>query len=156
MRKHLSNAAMDRVAWTLGVPGVLIVVWSLFSLLVLVGWHQLWLNHISFGSPYPMAWAALDVMAAALILVPGVTMLLRKKSLAWVNYLFAPLRLVLLAPTVFPLLVLLGSLGIRLPVVLTIGLVVAVEVARCCFVHTWIRQASSPGRAHSEALDPAV
>ena len=147
---------MDRIALTLGVLDVVIVVWSLFSLLVLVGWYQLWLNHINFGSAYPKVWAGLEVMAGALILVPGVIMLLRKKSLAWVNYLFAPLRLVFLAPTVFPLYVLLGSLGIRLPIVLAIGLTVSAEVARCYFVYLWTRQPRTPGRTQAEALGRAA
>lgn len=135
---------------------MVIAVWSLFSLLVLVGWYQLWLNHINFGSAHPKVWAGLEVMASALILVLGVIMLLRKKSLAWVNYVFAPLRLVFLPPTVIPLSILLGSLGIRLPIVLAIGLTVAVEVARCYFVYIWTRRPEAPGRTQAEALGRAA
>lgn len=97
----------------------------------------LWAGLVSFGLPFPELQFGVVVVFYASIFVCGVSLVLRRKQLAWLNYANLPFRLLLVVPTLYPVFFILAKLGIELGVVLSMAALGTTELGRVVIVFRW-------------------
>lgn len=131
----------DRIAIALGVVDIGYVAWTAFGT-VKIGatTHSMSQNVINVGLPFPGLVVAIALLVYLLMVACGLALILRRRRFAWLNYALLPFRVVLVLPTLYPVIALLVAIGVVLPPMTTYIVIVATEIARCVFVYFWRRE----------------
>lgn len=142
---------MDKIAVCIGALDIANIVWMIAdSAMKGTGFGIVTHFFSRNGSPMLVMLGVLDILTYTLILACGITLVLRRSRFAWLNYILFPLRLAFFLPTLFPVFMLVGSLGLVMNPYTSIGLLVSTEIACCVFIFYWRRshrRCSSTGAA---------
>lgn len=131
----------DRIALALGVVDIGYVAWTIFGTVKIGATaHSMSQNVTNVGLPFPGLVAAIVLLVYFLMVACGLALILRRRRLAWLNYALLPFRVVLVLPTLYPVIALLVAIGVVLPPVTTYIVIVGTEIARCVFVYFWRRE----------------
>jgi len=142
----------DKVIVCIGVLDVASVLWAVIGAFMGGSGITMALSNLrQWGLPLPILLGIFGLLAYALILVCGVLLVLRQPKFSWLNYVLFPLRLAFFLPTLFPIFLLGGRLGLGMHPIVSISILVATEIACCVFIYFWWH--SHPRRY---AVDPVA
>jgi len=128
----------DRIALALGVVDIGYVAWTIFGTVKIGATaHSMSQNVADVGLPFP------DFVVAIVFVACGLALILRRRRLAWLNYVLLPFRVGLVLPTLYPVIALLAAIGVVLPSLATYIAIVVTEIARCAFIYFWQREQSN-------------
>jgi len=135
---------IEKLIVSIGALDVGYIAWITFnSVISEVGQlSKLWESLVSFGVPYPELQFAAIIALYFSILVCGVSLVLRRKKLAWLNYAQFPVRVLMVVPTLYPVFYLLAQAGIELSFILSVLLLLTFELARVLAIFRWQRNAT--------------
>ena len=92
---------------------------------------------VSFGLPYPeLQFLALLAFYAS-ILICGISLTINSYKLVWLNYAQFPIRVLLVAPTLYPVFYLLSKAGIELSIIISLSLLIITESGRIFIIYKW-------------------
>lgn len=92
---------------------------------------------VSFGLPYPeLQFSALLAFYASILLC-GISLTLNSYKLVWLNYAQFPIRVLLVAPTLYPVFYLLSKAGVELNIILSLSLLIGMELGRIYIIYKW-------------------
>lgn len=135
----------------IGALDLAYVVWIALNLLCNSGLAGLWQSTVAFGLPFPELQVAAILAVYLAILVCGLAMLACRFTLAWLNYVLFPLRLLLVIPTLFPLFFSLSASGLVLHPGIAFALLFITEALRLILVYRWSRQSRAGAKAAGAA-----
>ncbi|WP_158755129.1 hypothetical protein [Dyella sp. S184] len=134
----------DRIAIALGALDIGYVAWTIFGTVKIGATaHSMSQNVANVGLPFPDLVVAIVFLVYFLMAACGLALILRRRRLAWLNYVLLPFRLGLVLPTLYPVIALLTAVGMVLPPLATYIVIVVTEIARCVFIYFWQREQSS-------------
>ena len=81
----------------------------------------------------------------------GLGLLFQRASLAWLNYVLFPLRVLFVLPTLFPLFAGLSAGGVTLHPGIAFALLAATELLRVILIRRWSRSTSAAARVAGAA-----
>ena len=131
--------SIERIIVILGVLDLAYVGWVVINTMAGPQFNAAWQSTVTFGLPLPALQSALVFATYLAILICGLSLLLRRTSLVWLNYLLFPLRVIFVLPTAFPLFIGLSAIGIKLHPGVIFALILASEVLRVFIVYRWSR-----------------
>jgi hypothetical protein len=138
----------DRIAIALGVVDIGYVTWTIFGTVKIGATaHSMSQNVANIGLPFPDLVVTIVFLVYLLMVACGLALILRRRRLAWLNYVLLPFRLGLVLPTLYPVIALLAAVGMVLPPLATYIVIVVTEIARCVFIYFWRREQSNHSAA---------
>ena len=138
--------SLPRLIIALGILDLAYVAWATLDLLSGAGVAGYWQSIVAFGLPYPALQASAVVGVYIAIFICGLGLLLRRPSIALLNYALFPVRVLLALPTIFPLFAVLDGIGFALHPGTAFVLLVLTELARIILVRTWAGSTSAADR----------
>ncbi len=137
--------SLQRSIIAIGALDLGYVAWSALGALGGVAPASLWQSAVAFGLPNASLQVAVILAIYLTILVCGVALLFQRATLAWLNYVLFPLRVLLVLPTLFPLFVGLSAIGVTLPPALVLTFLAVTEALRVIVVRRWSRRTTEAG-----------
>ena len=139
----MTVTTLQRTTIACGALDVAYVAWIALGTLSGIGAAGLWQSTVAFGLPYPALQIAGMLVPYIAILICGIALLLQRTSLAWLNYVLFPVRILVAAPTLFPLFVGMAASGVPFHPSIPITILVVTEALRVLLVHRWSRHVSA-------------
>jgi hypothetical protein len=137
--------SLRRTIVAIGALDLAYVAWSAVGALGGAGLTTLWQSTVAFGLPHASLQVAVILAIYLTILVCGLALLFQRATLAWLNYVLFPLRVLWALPTLFPLFVGLSAMGVTLPPAIALAFLAVTEALRVIIVRKWSRRTTAAG-----------
>ena len=139
---------LDRIIIAIGLLDLAYVAWVAVGVVNGAGATAVWQSVVAFGLPLPSIQVGGILTLYVFITVCGLALVLRRVALAWLNYVLFPLRVLLVLPTLFPLVAVIAAKSSSIAFVL----LALTELIRVVLVYRW----SHPSAAKTEPARAAA